>query len=439
MAVVLVALPGAAFAASDGFPRPLALESNVAFWRDVFTRYSRNQTVIHDDTDLSRVYAVLDFRAWAGKQGRLDTKHERLRDERVEAAREHYAAILARLHGKGGRAPDLSPEEERVRALFARDRPPERFRVAAGRIRAQAGLRERFREGIARMKGFEREMAKIFRKKGLPAELTRMALVESTFDLDAYSRVGAAGVWQFMPRTGRQYLRIDSVIDERRDPLRATWAAAEHLRRDRDALGSWPLAITAYNHGRGGIAKAVRTVGSPDIGEIVRRYQGRSFGFASRNFYAEFLAALDVTAREEEYFGGRIAAVPAPRSRELKLRKSLRLHHAARRVGVGSETLVAMNPAFLSGVIAGRSSIPRGYRLRVPATPEDGRLARAQATERREASGKPLYRMHEVRRGQTLGTIARRYGTTVATLQRLNGIRRPRFLQVGRILKVPSG
>jgi len=425
-------------AAADPFPRPRVLEPNVAFWRDIFARYSGNQTVIHDDTDLDRVYTVLDFRSWAGEDGRLDAKHERMRRERVAEVRKHYVSILNRLHAGRGATQGLSSEGKRVRALFGNVKDPNEYRRAAERVRAQSGLKERFRQGVARMKGYEPAMAAIFRAKGIPPELTRMALVESTFDLEAYSRVGAAGVWQFMPRTGRQYLRIDSAIDERRDPLRASWAAAEHLRRDHAALGAWPLAITAYNHGRGGIARGVRTVGTKDIGQLVRRYEGRGFGFASRNFYAEFLAALDVTANEEKYFGGRIGSIPAPRSREIKLRAPMRLHHAARHVGVGSETLIAMNPAFLTRVIGGRSSIPRGYRLRVPVEPEDGQLALAQANARRVASGKPLYHLHEVRRGQTLGTIAQRYGTTVGTLQRVNGIRRPRFLQAGQLLKVPA-
>ena len=437
-AFVLVVLAlGAVASAAEPFPRPKLLEANVGFWRDIFAKYSRNQTVLHDDTHLDRVYTVLDFRSWAGANGRLDAKHDRMRDERERQAKRHYVGILKKLHARGGRAAGLSSEELRVRALFDGVEDPNKYRAAAERVRAQSGLRERFRDGIARMKGYEREMTEIFLAKGVPPELTRMALVESTFDLDAYSRVGAAGVWQFMPRTGRQYLRIDSAIDERRDPLRATWAAAEHLRRDRDALGAWPLAITAYNHGRGGIARAVETVGSSDMGVIARRYKGRSFGFASRNFYAEFLAALDVTRDERRYFGGPIAPVPAPRSREIRLREPMRLHQASRHVGVDSETLIAMNPAFLPRVMGGRSSIPRGYRLRVPERPQDGRLAVTQANARREASGRPRYAFHEVRRGQTLGRIAQKYGTTIATLQRVNKIRRPRSLQAGQVLKIP--
>jgi len=299
-------------------------------------------------------------------------------------------------------------------------------------------MRERFRQGWARLKGYEPQMAEIFRSKGLPTELPRMTLVESSFDLEAYSKAGAAGVWQFMPRTGRQYLRIDSAIDERRDPLRSTRAAAEHLRRDKEALGSWPLAITAYNHGRGGISRAVRTVGSKDIGIISRKYKGRAFGFASRNFYAEFLAVLDITFNERHYLGEVVPAVPAPRTREVPLKSRLRLHRVSDRLGVGYETLIAMNPAFLRRVIDGRSNVPKGYRVRVPISERDERLALQQADASRSALGRPRYRFHQVTRGQTLGGIARRYGTTASNLQRINGIRSPRSLQIGAVLRVPQ-
>ncbi len=430
---------GASDALQDPFPRPRAIEPNVAFWRDVFARYSRNHTIIHDNVDLDRVYAVLDFRDWAGPNGRLDAKQERLRRQREKEARARYVAILERLETGRARPGDWTIEEQRVAALFKDAPGPDRYQGAAERVRLQSGLRERFREGYARLKGFEPAMVEIFRRKGVPPELARMTLVESTFDLEAYSKVGAAGVWQFMPRTGRQYLRIDSAIDERRDPLRSTWAAAEHLRSDYESLGSWPLAITAYNHGRGGIARGVRMVGSSDIGALVRRYEGRNFGFASRNFYAEFLAALDVTRDEERFFGGPVEPIPAPRSREIRMKKSMRLHYAARQAGVGYETLIAMNPAFLSRVVDGRSSIPAGYRMRVPATSGDAQLALAQADASRAARGRPRYQFHHVRRGQTLGGIARRYGTTAGTLQRINGIRRPRSLRVGAVLKVPAG
>jgi membrane-bound lytic murein transglycosylase D len=235
-------------------------------------------------------------------------------------------------------------------------------------------------------------------------------------------------------------MRVDSAIDERRDPIRSTEAAAEHLRRDYESLGSWPLAITAYNHGRGGMWRATKQVGTKDIGEIIERYQGKTFGFASRNFYPEFLAALDVVARADD-LSDAIPHRPAPRGREIKLRRSMRLRDAARFAGVPREHLIAMNPAFLSMVIRGRSSIPAGYRLRVPAGAEDVQLALAHpgTASRVSTPPDPDYRIHTVQRGQTLAGIAKRYRTSVRALQGLNGVRQPRSLRVGQKLKVPTG
>ena len=147
------------------------------------------------------------------------------------------------------------------------------------------------------------EIKQIFREHGLPVDLAYLPHVESSFNPDAYSKFGAAGIWQFTRSTGRRFMKVGYVLDERRDPIRATYAAAQLLKENYAKLGSWPLAITAYNHGLSGVRRAVRETGSDDIGEIVRQYKGSRFGFASRNFYAAFLAAADVSRDSERYFG----------------------------------------------------------------------------------------------------------------------------------------
>src|SRR4029453_7063103 len=98
---------------------------------------------------------------------------------------------------------------------------------------------------------------RIFRDEGLPVELTRLPLIESCFDVEAYSKVGAAGIWQFMPATGRLYMEVSSSVDERRDPIPPPRAAARYLSRSYERLGNWPLAITSYNHGPNGMARAI--------------------------------------------------------------------------------------------------------------------------------------------------------------------------------------
>jgi membrane-bound lytic murein transglycosylase D len=434
-----VAISAANAFAEERFPRPKSLEPAVAFWRSIFATYTEEQDVVHDDWYLDRVYGVVDYSDRVGPDGDLSTEDAVLRDREVRSEKERIRQILLKIHRVGPKAPGLTAEEKRIAAMFATVPGRDRYRLAAERVRSQVGLRKRFSAGLGRRSGYLAEMEDIFRRRGLPTELTVMPLFESCFDLDAYSKVGAAGVWQFMPSTGRIYMRVDSTIDERRDPIRSTEAAAEHLRRDYEALESWPLAITAYNHGRGGMARAASQLGTDDIGTIVERYKGATFGFASRNFYAEFLAALDVVKRADELFG-QVPHRPAPESREIKLRKAMRLRDAARMAGVPREHLIAMNPAFLSMVIRDRGSIPAGYRLRVPESSEDARLAMAQpgAASRAATPPDPEFVIHTVKRGQTLAAIANRYNTSIRALQGLNGVRHPRTLRVGQRLKIPS-
>lgn len=466
-AAALVAPHGAR--ADEEFPRPKVLEPAIAFWRDIFATYSEHQVVVHDDWYLGKVYEVLDFRSWVADGEPLTQSQVNEKKRQIDEAEERVRGILLQLDANGGSAEGLGSDARKVHAMFADVRGSDKFREAAERIRTQSGLRERFALGIARQRPYLARMERIFREEGLPAELARLPLIESCFDVNAYSKVGAAGVWQFMPSTGKQYLHISAGVDERRDPLRATRAAAEHLGRDHDALGAWPLAITAYNHGRGGVARGASEVGSLDIGEIVTGYRGKAFGFASRNFYAEFLAALDVTSRAGELFGD-LPHLPAIEGEEIELPHAMGIHQAANLAGVSSEDLIVANPAFLSGVTEGRTSIPRGYRLRVPPGGDAVQVANAEAPPRpertqvasrssrsavrtvaakssrskasssvaRASSGKKsrVVVLHRVKPGQTLGTIARQYGTTVEAIRDLNNV--GKSIQAGQRLRIPT-
>ena len=118
----------------------------------------------------------------------------------------------------------------------------------------------------------------------MPVELSVLPHVESSFNPEAYSHVGAAGIWQFIRSTGKRYMQIDHLIDERMDPFASTKAAAKLLRHNYQLTQSWPLALTAYNHGVASMRRAINTLGTRDIAVIVRKYKGRAFGFASRNF-----------------------------------------------------------------------------------------------------------------------------------------------------------
>ena len=288
----LMFLSRLATAAQDLLPRPPELEPDVQFWLRVYTQVSTNEGLIHDQHRLSVVYETLHFDA--------DTPSPE-RARKVDTERERFEDILGRLaHG----AEPRDDEERRVRALWGDDATPAQLEAAASDVRFQLGQSDRFRAGLVRAGAWETHIGEVLANLGLPAEIAALPHVESSFDPYAYSKVGAAGLWQFMRSTGRRFLRIDAAVDERLDPYRETEAAAQLLSYNYRLLGSWPLAITAYNHGAEGMRRARELLGTDDIVRIVREYHSPTFGFASRNFYVSFLAALTIAQNPEKYFGG---------------------------------------------------------------------------------------------------------------------------------------
>ena len=168
--------------------------------------------------------------------------------------------------------------------------------------------------------------------------------VESSFNAAAYSKVGAAGLWQFMRSTGRRFMRIDSAVDERMDPFRATEAAAQLLSYNYRLLGTWPLAMTAYNHGAEGMRRAKEQLGTDDIVRIVREYHSPSFGFASRNYYVSFLAALTVAQNPEKYFGP-IKREPEAQFHEVKHAGFVTVSALTHALRIERDELRRLNPA----------------------------------------------------------------------------------------------
>lgn len=427
-----------ASSAVSPLPYPKALQPQVEFWTEIFGTYSEYQVVIHDAVYLDKVYAVLDFRPLLKKHG--EAKARKLKAKRTKQELRKVRAALRKLHKHGAKGRTLSTREKKIRALFRDVRERHKFRKAAakGRLRAQSGIRERFHQSLRLSGRYLPRMEKIFRQKGLPVVLTRLPLIESSFNIEAYSKVGAAGIWQFMPATGRLFLTINHVVDERLDPIIATRAAADLLKSNYDRLQTWPLAVTAYNHGPAGMARAVRKVGTRDIVPIIRRYKSRTFGFASRNFYAELLAAIEVEKNSAKYFGP-IKRDPLLRYDEVDLQHFVSLENLARAANTSTERLVALNPAFGSLIRNGKLHVPRGRRLRIPAgTRKDFDRRYAALSPRAKADRQAAaFAFHKVRRGQTLGGIAQRYGTSARTLQRLNGLRSAHFIRIGQRLRVP--
>jgi hypothetical protein len=285
--------------AEEPFPRPAELRPAVDFWKQVFAAYGTHQGIMHDREDLNLIYGVENL-------GRRD--QQRVRTKILE----RYRQALARLAEGEIDTVGMNTEEWRVWQAHHRSRDSQRYRQALEKVRLQVGQRDRFAEGLKMWDFYGETMRRIFREQGLPDSLALLPFVESAFNAQARSTAGAVGLWQITRPAALRLLRVDGRMDERRDPLKATAAAARILKANYQALGAWPLAITAYNHGLSGVARGVRQTGSPDIAHLVRHYRSETFGFASRNFYAEFLAALEVIARRQIYYGDSAEIASAP-------------------------------------------------------------------------------------------------------------------------------
>lgn len=421
--ILLFALATAA-EAEELFPRPPEIADAVAFWTRVYTEVDSNGGFLHDSQNLAIVYTALDFGEGATSRQRL-----RIRDQ-AEAS---YRTILEKL--ASGERGGLSTDEARVLAMWPAGTSNEEFRRAAGSIRFQLGQSDRFLAGLIRSGRWRGYIEQVLEDAGLPPELAAMPHVESSFDPTAYSRVGAAGMWQFTRSTGLRYMQIDHIIDERRDPFLSTQAAARLLRDNFDVIGSWPLAITAYNHGLAGMRRAASQLGTKDIGKIIDSYQGRTFGFASRNFYPAFLAALDVDRNAQRYFGD-IVLDAASDDVVVNLPDYIDAEPLAAALNVPLSELRRRNPALMDTVWAGDKYVPRGFELRVPGGTDPAGLIAAIPSAQRFAAQRPDLQ-HRVRSGETMSGIAEQYGIGLSALIRANGMSNGNFIRVGQMLTLP--
>lgn len=417
------------------FPQYEGLLPAIGFWKQVFGEYSEHQSALHPAQYPHKVLEVLDFRGEAAGLHPYALAPLKAREE--ERAKKRLIAVLRGVHDRRHAPETLNDEERGLFERFADIDDDNRFLLAADTLRAQRGLRERTEQALEVSGKYLPEMERIFRDYQLPAALTRLPLVESSFNVEAYSKVGAAGLWQFMPSSARAYMRLNEVVDDRRDPWTSTDAAARHLRDDYARLGSWPLAITAYNHGRSGVARALEQVNGTTLMDLIERYRHPRFGFASRNFYAEFLAAVEV--EQAHLLAGQLQK-REPLSYEIvETRHYLPYETLKRLCGADDELFRKLNPAYRPEVIEGKLYVPPGHLIRVPAgSAKTFEVAYASLGHSEKfSSQRDFYLLHRVRKGEVLGQIARQYRVSTAAILSANGLRDPRRLQINQVLRIP--
>lgn len=424
---------------ADLFPSE-GLEDRIEFWKLIFTRYGEKDFVFHDIDDLGLIYRVVSLDEAPAKGDAAAARRQRkLLQMQLEELEEKFTEIRR----QGIRSSSLTAEHRKLLAVIEKQgyRLNNSLLLRLGRnIRYQKGIQEKFQEGLVRSGYYLEHIEDVFGQYGLPLELSVLPHVESSFDYNAYSKAGAAGIWQFTRGTGRLYLRINRYIDERLDPLRATDGAARLLRDNFRDLASWPLAITAYNHGKYGMLRAQRQHGS-DIRNIIEKYSSRTFGFASKNFYPEFLAALEVSRNYPRYFG-ELSVAPPLRYDAVRLDRARSVTYLTSVPKITPEVLMHYNPHLRLFFRSHNSNLPSGIEIRVPHGHGPQVLAALESAPAADSEvliaedGSMRYR---VQWGDSLGGIASRFQTSLGDLQRLNGIRNVHRIYPGQVLLLSTG
>jgi len=402
----------------EAFPQPAGLKPAVDFWIKVYTEVDTQSGYLHDSENLSVIYERL-----------------RLNRRSIEATRTEIREDLRYL--ATGARDDLSGSQREILELWPADVSNRTLSEAANNIRWQLGQSDRFLGGLRRSGAFRQHIKNVILEKGLPPELGVLPHVESSFNPSALSSASAAGMWQFTSGTGKRFMRIDYIIDERMDPYTSTAAAMSLLEYNYSVLGTWPLALTAYNHGAGGIARAVRETGTTDIEKIVANYRGRRFGFASRNFYAQFLAVVHVENNAQQYFGD-VRFDPAPTFREVEIDAFIDAEVFADSVGVSFDQLRKDNPALRPIVWEGNKRIPQGYLVKVRQDQINASDLLALIPSDYKFAVQTPDIAYVVERGDTLSLIASRFDTSVNRLVTLNQLASRNRISIGQRILLPQ-
>ncbi len=417
--------------AEEPFPHFESLRGNVEFWKRVFGEWDVDRVAIHDLAYPGVLYEVVAL------PGPIEESYTEAQRDWLEERRGLWEDRLRALERKIDRKEPLDDAEKAWALALAEQGGAGAYRDAHERVRSQRGIRSRFLHGLRVSHRYDRVFRAILRAEGLPEDLAYLPHVESGFRSDARSSVGASGMWQFTKGTGRQYLRINGAIDERLDPVAAARGAARYMRDAYDQLGSWPIALTSYNHGVGGMLRAKRLHG--DYESIYRDYEGRTFGFASKNFYAEFLAAREIARDPSPWFPEGYAPLPELDLPDAELAQRTPPSRVALAYGIPVETLAELNPAWTERAVRHDLALPSGTRVWLPAGTAERAEADAPATRLVIAGLVDEQATHRVRRGETLTHIAAQYAMDLDDLCDLNGIDPRRPIHVGQPLTVRTG
>lgn len=319
----------------DTFNVPDGMQKEVDFWIKIYSQYTTKQGVFHFKNDLENILGEVDV-----TDVYANTKWSAVR-------KELEAGIVIR-------------RQKRLLAKKLGIKDPKT-------IRLQMGLKDRMLDAIQLSGRYLPMMERVFKEENIPLELTRVVFVESSFNNEAGSRVGASGLWQIMPIIAKKSKYIDKAHDLRQHPYYATKLAAKILKQNYQILNSWPLAVTAYNHGVGSLGKIIKKYKSNDISYLIKNVESKkSFGFASRNFYATFLAALYVESHANLYFPEPILKEAEMKLKDIRIKKKVTYDDLLLAFDNDKQKLKYYNPQLNNKYMKTKKVLPKGTVINIP-------------------------------------------------------------------------
>jgi membrane-bound lytic murein transglycosylase D len=291
--------------------------------------------------------------------------------------------------------------------------------------------RKIFAKWLSRSRRYAPLILKTMREDGLPEDLLYLAMIESGFSPKARSRAGAEGVWQFMPYTGKNYgLKIDHWVDERRDIVASTHAAARYLKELHQIFGSWYLAAASYNAGEGRTLRVVRESRTRNFWQLIR--EKGNFRAETRNYIPKMIAAAMISKNPEKYGFTDIAYEEPLTWEKVSVPAGVDLRSIAKLADIDYEYLKLLNPELRRAITPPNLD---SWDVRVPPAQKDILLARRSELKGRKHGH---FITHTIRRGETLGHVSKLYGVDQRSIMELNQIRDSRRLRIGQTLQIPA-
>ncbi len=316
-----------------------SLQSRVDFWIDIYSKYTTSEGIFHHVHHPDIVYGEIDLTPIQNNSVLTEQEKNRQSQKLIDQQRRK---IISQFKIKN-----------------------------TSDLRLQMGLKDRTQKALYLSGQYLPMMEKIFKDRNLPPELTRLVFVESSFNIFAQSKVGASGLWQIMPSVGRAEGYLQKYYDKRNHPYYSTVLAADMLKQNFNSLKSWPLAITAYNHGLTGVRRMKNMVGSDQIGRLISSTERtKTWGFASENFYACFLAVLEVEKNANSFFGDDLLQLKPLKVKNIYLKTATHKSKILNLFDGNLNKLKTYNPHLRYAQIRQKKYFPAGVPLVIPANKE---------------------------------------------------------------------